>query len=1687
MLRWKRLIEVLVALSLMAGVGVAPVREIWAQSSIATTQLTDVVYRGDGTTATGTVLVSWPQFTTASGLSVPAGNTSVTIGTGGALSVSLVPNAGSNPMGSYYTAIYHLDDGTVSREYWVVPVSTTPVTIASIKSTVLPASVALQTVTKSYVDMAIANAVNGTAGSSAYVMKSGDTMTGPLLLPADPVSSSQAADKHYVDTSVAAVGGGSGGKVSLVPSASQVVTQPTGTDLSVNLLNGVEYASQYTTLGSANGIANATASADCASGCEVKADQSYATTEPVHPAQWNSQTHVEDTRKGGRWDTYLNPENLDRPGIESGQAVDVVSTRNGAALHQLTGTNSPASIGLAVSNEGLTGGSNLFPQSIDTTVPYFKSGYSALTVNGTYNTQGQHVLEPHGINCYGVGDCLIGSEYVTASGGFRDEADEGAHPMDIQIAEDTHVFDGTCAAGCSTGSTVVTVTPTAGAGTQGDGRFLIDTNPAKVLSSGSLTGGAFGTPHATATFTGTSFPVSTFLATAQAIPSQANNTAPGLVTFSIATTGAPSGYATSTSGLSASGVACVADEPNGFLPSNYEMANYTVIDGTHLQMTLQKAHAALASVAVGGLCGYGLEQTVDTVSGIRQVFPVVGSYSATGLYYTGTTSAVVAQMGSTSSYINLNLPIASLSRSGNLVTVTTTSSAPFDVNGLTLTIAGAADSSYNGSFNVSSTAGNSFTYAQTGANSTSTGGTASMLTGGFALYPMAEVLSVFDQTAKAVDGQMTLAPNTVAWASGDAVEEPHFYQQAIAADTTYVTQTMPRPTTYTRAGITYQGNTGPGVQGWSVNNGTPAANYLGNGGTHTAPDFAYQSTGVWKRTMSLEAGEQSVFTVYCNSHGCGKWNSPYNLFELQSSVGTDTFAWTPATSTFSLGLRGTGYSFSPSAFTAGTVNATTVNATTLNATINASSIASGTIAAARLPLFGPSGASHAAGIVPDPGATAGTTHFLREDGTWSVPSGTGGGGGSSAAAITSGTIDGTTIGGTTPAAGNFTTVTAATPIAASSGGTGVATAPAAGQVLVGNAGGTGYAPQTVSGDCTLSASGAATCTKTNGVAFGSAATTSASAYLASTAFSGLTTGLVATTSGSGVPRTATASDINTLVRSEGSCTTVGNVWSPASGTCQPLIATFLPQSSNLLADYLLTDGSGTAPADSSGNGNTGSFPGGAANPTWTSQGISCSVAGSTTTGQYFTTAGTQNAKSIMLVYTIPPPVGANAPVPPYFYTLWGNPTLAGLLFYSSSQNYGYQPGIFVNGTGQTGSDGSYVGTHVAIAVLGVSGTSIDQFYLDGSPVNLGTSGQSSFGKSNGVFDVCGAPTGYDTYMQGSVYRASFWSTQLSANDVTAATGYAKNLALSRGVQFTANPLPTVTPQAVFTGDSLTNGEGVSPFVNFLSTRIPYNITNYGIGNITAGQNLSLLPSRERNSYAPNAYSNVSFIWNGTNDVATHGLTAQAAVNSILGECALMHSYGFKTIAATMISRGSSNDANKNTLNGLIRAQALTQCDAVADFAGNALVGADGAYSNTTYYQGDGTHLTLTGQQNVIAPIASHAIDQVTGSTIANCDPTVVTASTYTSVASDGCKVFNTAANNITDTLPSAIGYTNRVIRRCNASSSGSYALTIAAPSDLPFNNVTGTVSIAVPNNTCKDFKGTLVSASAAGEYWQQLN
>src|SRR5579875_2958924 len=241
-----------------------------ATAQVTTTTIQDTVYRADGTPASGTVVVSWVTFTTAAGQVVAAGNTSAAIGPNGALSLALTPNASATPTGSYYTAVLHLDDGTTTQQYWVIPVSSTPVKLSAIESQVLPTSVAMQTASRAYVDAKVAQVTEtGTTGTITYVPTTGGTMSGPLVLPADPATPTQAADKHYVDTNITQVLGGMAQKVSLVPTATQTVAQPTGTQLGVNALNGTLYASQFQTGDGGNGLANALSGCPPSGGCLV--------------------------------------------------------------------------------------------------------------------------------------------------------------------------------------------------------------------------------------------------------------------------------------------------------------------------------------------------------------------------------------------------------------------------------------------------------------------------------------------------------------------------------------------------------------------------------------------------------------------------------------------------------------------------------------------------------------------------------------------------------------------------------------------------------------------------------------------------------------------------------------------------------------------------------------------------------------------------------------------------------------------------------------------------------------------------------------------------------------------------------------------------------------------------------------------------------------------------------------------------------------------------------------------------------------------------------------------------------------------------------------------------------------------------------------------------------------------------
>jgi hypothetical protein len=173
-----------------------------AGAAVSTTTVQGTVYLANGEAGSGMLHVSWPAFTSANGEAVVADSADVTIGQDGFLSVNLAPNQGAMPAGLYYTAVFYMNDGSVSTQYWVVP-SAAQTTLAQVQAQVMPAAQAVQAVNKAYVDQAIVQL------SQSMLTGSGGTLTGPLFLSGDPTQPLQAADKHYVDLATGQASSGS--------------------------------------------------------------------------------------------------------------------------------------------------------------------------------------------------------------------------------------------------------------------------------------------------------------------------------------------------------------------------------------------------------------------------------------------------------------------------------------------------------------------------------------------------------------------------------------------------------------------------------------------------------------------------------------------------------------------------------------------------------------------------------------------------------------------------------------------------------------------------------------------------------------------------------------------------------------------------------------------------------------------------------------------------------------------------------------------------------------------------------------------------------------------------------------------------------------------------------------------------------------------------------------------------------------------------------------------------------------------------------------------------------------------------------------------------------------------------------------------------------------------------------------
>src|SRR5438270_69505 len=146
-------------------------------ADITKTNVHDVIHRADGSTASGTLLISWPSFRTVHNDFVAAGSITVPIGNSGAFAVQLAPTDGATPA-AQYRVVLQLAGASPEVQYWTVPATT--------DSGIVLAKIAT-------------NSSHPSVDTSQFLNRAGDEMTGPLTLDVTPTGPTHAATKQYVD------------------------------------------------------------------------------------------------------------------------------------------------------------------------------------------------------------------------------------------------------------------------------------------------------------------------------------------------------------------------------------------------------------------------------------------------------------------------------------------------------------------------------------------------------------------------------------------------------------------------------------------------------------------------------------------------------------------------------------------------------------------------------------------------------------------------------------------------------------------------------------------------------------------------------------------------------------------------------------------------------------------------------------------------------------------------------------------------------------------------------------------------------------------------------------------------------------------------------------------------------------------------------------------------------------------------------------------------------------------------------------------------------------------------------------------------------------------------------------------------------------------------------------------------
>ncbi len=920
-----------VAIGLMAVAwAVLPPR---ATAQVNTTTVQGTIYRADGTAASGTLLVSWPAFTTPENQAIAAGNTSAAIGADGFVSLNLLPNANALPAGSYYTAVYHLSDGTVNQEYWVVPASATA-SVAAVRAQLEPSTEAVQAVSQAYVQSAISSL------SGSFLPLAGGTLTGPLTLNNDPAASSQAATKHYADQLAAAN----------LPLAGGTLTGPlTAPQINSRQMEGDLYADQWQSRsGSNDGIKMSLAQCTTYTyACRVIAPALYAQTEAqpwggtywaayvttdgglyqTGPATGQPIGGVVDYRYGPPMWIFNSAEPYIGNRIFASPTFAMNTTNWGAGLYPQSPT------ALQIMNTGWMGGHNFTPSSPNGD----KADFNTFAVTARKYTEvqddGAIRLASWGL---GNGDLVGQQDYTFSYGGPNtngDEANEGHRDFNIEGGAVPSATANTIATGAD-GSETITTTAETNAYAEGEGRLLIDT--AKKYNAGYISLIQYGpAPNYLPILTcagctwDSTYGDTTQTTLTAAISQGSTNVFPE----SNAVIGVGS-----TAGFSTSQIACIWDY-------DYECEKVTAIgSGTITLATVRKPHVSGAYVTTGGLTGYGLRLEADDVvpgntlgvnvpatdfnSTVSKVSPIVMNTSGNNAYLfisgdslpgstvgAGWTTRAYTQMGSGGT---VALTISGGSVTGCSATGGTGYSGAYDQYGHLLnppqvTVTGtwtAAPSVY-----ISAASGAISGCAVSNPGTGVTAATAAVVpTNAYDIYPAAKVYQVYDAANGAIDGTFYTEPFAGTVSSGDSLSEPHYFNQetknALAVSGTLLPSQENGNTTVQQivTGIFQGDDYAGGVSNTAsptLYRHYPLSNPQVPGSGQLTTPGGYQISGPWVTDFYIDTPPfgnisgwrgSGVIWVGCGSIPCSSWTGGYNVFSGSNATGgNDLLHYTPAT------------------------------------------------------------------------------------------------------------------------------------------------------------------------------------------------------------------------------------------------------------------------------------------------------------------------------------------------------------------------------------------------------------------------------------------------------------------------------------------------------------------------------------------------------------------------------------------------------------------------------------------------------------------------------------------------------------------------------------------------------------------------------------------------------------------------